>query len=63
MREKITYFTYFSYETYCVIRIYSDETGRIIAAVFEIFETLVEVCFWRFNSDVSDDSTHMNVIR
>ncbi len=62
MREEVTYFTDFSHEAYFMRWSDGHKTSRIISAIFEIFESLVEERFGVVFPYCSDDSAHSEAI-
>ena len=63
MGKKMTDFSYFTYKTDIILIINSDKSCRVVSAIFEIFEPLIEMSFWRFFPNISDDSAHSKVVR
>ena len=62
MREEVTHFTDFSHEAYFMRWSDGYKTSRIISAIFEIFESLVEERFGVVFPYSSDDSAHSEAI-
>lgn len=61
MREEMADFSDFTDETRIFIFFYGDKTCRVIASVFEIFESLIEERFWVVFANGGDDSAHRDL--